>query len=101
MMIHLQEEPEPAREDGGSPEIELALLRRGLRRMESHRSSCCACGRCPLVGERMRVFRGADGKERSACTLCVPDESGSSLGEPVGTRVVRAGERPLAVRRAA
>ena len=101
-MVHIVEQPEsPQREDGGSPEIGVVLLRRGVRRMEALRPSCCGCGRSPLVGERISVFRDKRGRERSACELCAAEPGAASLGEQVSTTVVRAGERPLAVRRAA
>jgi hypothetical protein len=82
-----------------APDLELQLLRRGLRGMAANRWACSRCGRSPLVGERLHVF-APQGQEQSVCSLCVRAAEGS-LGEPVRVERVRAGERPLNVRRAA
>ena len=48
------------------PELELALLRRGLDELASHCERCRHCGRTPLVGER--VWELASGA--ILCELC-------------------------------
>jgi hypothetical protein len=101
MTVHPHTQSDPPLEEGSAWEIERGLLRRGLRRMEAHRFVCSNCRRSPLVGERLHVFRAADGRERLVCGLCAHEAEHTSLGEPVGVLRMRAGERPLAVRRAA
>jgi hypothetical protein len=84
-----------------APELELELLRAGVRKMAAQRARCSHCRRSLLVGERVQVFAAA-GRERHICALCLgTDAPGSSVGELVRTERVRAGERPLSVRRAA
>jgi hypothetical protein len=83
-----------------APELELALLRRGVRRMSAGRWACSRCGRSPLVGERLHVF-APRGDEESICDLCVKSAPDGSFGDPVRMDRVLAGERPLIVRRAA
>ena len=83
-----------------SPELELALLRRGVRRMSASRWACSRCGRSPLVGERLHVF-APHGDEESICDLCMKKAPDGSFGDPVRLERVLAGERPLTVRRAA
>jgi hypothetical protein len=83
-----------------APELERQLLRRGLRGMTANRWACSRCGRTPLVGERLHVF-APQGQERSVCDLCLRGAPEGSFGEPVRMERVRAGERPLNVRRAA
>jgi hypothetical protein len=50
------------------PELELALLRRGVHDRLSRRECCSRCRRTPLVGER--IYR-ADGGPL-LCELCRP-----------------------------
>jgi hypothetical protein len=59
---------------------------------------CSHCERSPLVGERIHEL----GSGRLVCSLCVARVSARE-GEPVGSELVRSGERRLAVvqRRAA
>jgi|RhiMethySRZTD1v2_1073278.scaffolds.fasta_scaffold1993568_2 hypothetical protein len=83
-----------------APELELQLMRRGLRGMTANRWECSSCGRSPLVGERLHVFTSRD-RERSICTLCLKAAPEGSFGEEVRMERIRAGERPLNVRRAA
>jgi hypothetical protein len=84
-----------------APELELELLRAGVRKMAAQRPECSRCRRSLLVGERAQVFADG-GSERYVCALCLATEAeGSSVGELVRTERVRAGERPLSVRRAA
>jgi hypothetical protein len=83
-----------------APELELQLLRRGLRVMTATRWACSRCGRSPLVGERIHVF-APKGNEQSVCDLCVRGAPDGSFGESVRMERVHAGERPLNVRRAA
>ena len=49
-----------------SPELELALLRRGMHERDARRQSCQRCHRTPLVGER--VYRQESGS--LLCELC-------------------------------
>jgi hypothetical protein len=83
-----------------APELELQLLRRGLRWMAAGRWACSRCGRSPLVGERLHVF-ARQNREQCVCDLCVKNAPEGSFGESVRMDRVRAGERPLSVRRAA
>ena len=82
-----------------APELELQLLRRGLRGMAADRWACSRCGRSPLVGERLHVF-SSQGRERSVCALCLKTAPDGAFGEEVRMDRVRAGERPLNVRAA-
>jgi hypothetical protein len=83
-----------------APELELQLLRRGLRGMTAGRWACSRCGRSPLVGERLHFF-ASRGREQTACDLCIKEAPEGAFGEEVRLERVRAGERPLLVRRAA
>jgi hypothetical protein len=83
-----------------APELELQLMRRGLRGMTAKRWQCSGCGRSPLVGERLHVFTHRD-RERSICTLCLKSAPDGSFGEEVRLERIRAGERALNVSRAA
>lgn len=83
-----------------APELELQLLRRGLRWMTASRWACSRCGRSPLVGERLHVF-ASDGREQNVCDLCLKSAPEGSFGESVRMDRIHAGERPLSVRRAA
>jgi hypothetical protein len=68
--------------------------------MKANRWACSACGRSPLVGERLYVY-APEGTERLVCDLCARSAADRSLGEPIRTERVRAAERPLNVKRAA
>jgi hypothetical protein len=48
------------------PNLELALLRRGMHERDAGRDRCHACRRTPLIGERMYAYD--DG--RVLCELC-------------------------------
>jgi hypothetical protein len=48
------------------PELELALLRRGVDQRVAGRQRCGRCNRTPLVGERIYVYEGG----RMLCELC-------------------------------
>jgi hypothetical protein len=81
-----------------SPELELQLLRNGVRSMAAGRWACSKCGRSPLVGERLQIF-GDGGSERVICALCLSKVP--APGTPLRTERVRAGGGRLTVRRAA
>ena len=48
------------------PDLELALLRRGVDELVAGRDRCARCHRTPLIGERM--YRYSSGGE--LCELC-------------------------------
>jgi hypothetical protein len=48
------------------PELELALLRRGLDELAAANQRCAKCRRTPLIGERMYSYDGG----RMLCELC-------------------------------
>jgi hypothetical protein len=89
-------EPEEPVEERHAPALERQLLRDSVLSMAAHRCSCSACGRSPLVGERIQVFAVRDGCERSLCDLCAP-----AAGEPLRMERVWPRSRTLAVQRAA
>jgi hypothetical protein len=49
-----------------NPELELALLRRGVYERNAGRERCRDCSRTPLIGERVYLYE--DGTVR--CELC-------------------------------
>jgi hypothetical protein len=50
------------------PDLERALLRKGVGAREAGRRHCSDCGRSPLVGEQVHIYaRGA-----VVCELCRP-----------------------------
>jgi hypothetical protein len=50
------------------PDLERALLRKGVGLREAGRRHCSDCGRTPLIGERVHIYsRGA-----VVCELCRP-----------------------------
>lgn len=53
------------------PELELALLRRGMNERNAKRRGCARCCRTPLVGER--VYVAASGE--IVCALCQSREA--------------------------
>lgn len=72
------------------PDLEIALLRKGVGALAAGRHCCADCGRVPLIGERVyRYERGA-----TVCALCSPRRR----SEPAGSEVVRHSERGLSVR---
>jgi hypothetical protein len=72
------------------PDLERALLRKGVGALEACRASCSDCGRTPLVGERVHFFD----REVVVCELC---RSGRG-GPPERSEDVRHSERGHAVR---
>jgi len=86
-------------EERHAPELERQLLRHGVVRMSAGRCACSQCGRSPLVGERLQIFAGKHGAERALCDLCLA--IAETAGAPLRMEQVRAGERPLAIIRAA
>ena len=52
--------------DNGTPELELALLRRGVGQRDAGQERCCGCQRTPLVGETVYV----DDRGSVYCELC-------------------------------
>lgn len=54
--------------DRNNPELELALLRRGMSERSANRKACARCHRTPLIGER--VYLPQDGV--MLCELCRP-----------------------------
>ena len=77
-------------------ELERALLRNGVLRLEAGRDRCRDCHRSPLIGERMFVYASG----RTVCELC----SALRPEEPAEVHIVRgsqSGHTVLRVRRAA
>jgi len=60
----------------GIPELELALLRRGMHERDARRQGCARCRRVPLVGER--VYTAKSGAV--LCELCRSRESEPPAG---------------------
>ena len=73
-------------------EIAPILLRNRLGELTGDGPRCSHCQRSPLVGERIHEL----GSGRRVCSLCVGRVSAAE-GEPVGSELVRSGERRLAV----
>ncbi len=48
------------------PDLELALLRRGVDELTAGREHCAKCRRTPLIGERMYAYAGG----MTLCELC-------------------------------
>jgi hypothetical protein len=72
------------------PDLERALLRKGVGAREAGRHQCADCGRTPLVGERVHVYeRGA-----VVCALCRPRRR----TPPQASRTVAHSERGQTVR---
>jgi hypothetical protein len=77
-------------------DLERALLRNSVMRLEAGRDRCRDCHRSPLVGERMFVYASG----RTVCELC----SALRPEEPTEVQVVRgsqSGHTVLRVSRAA
>ena len=73
------------------PDLELALLRKGVGALAAGRHACADCGRSPLVGERLFRF----GRGEVVCALCRP----LRRREPDAVELVRHTELGLTVRR--
>jgi hypothetical protein len=73
------------------PDLELALLRKGVGALAAGRHACAECGRTPLVGERLFRF----GRRDVVCALCRP----LRRREPDAIELVRHAELGLTVRR--
>lgn len=72
------------------PDLERALLRKGVGAREARRRHCSDCGRTPLVGERVHLYaRGA-----VVCELCRPRRR----SPPEGSQTVRHSEHGHTVR---
>jgi len=52
--------------DGDTPELELALLRRGVVARAEESERCERCRRIPLIGERVYLYE----KDLMLCELC-------------------------------
>jgi len=61
------------------PDLELALLRRGVDELVAGRDRCSRCHRTPLIGERMYSY--SSGAE--LCELCRVDHPDSPQGSHV------------------
>ncbi|HVP02505.1 MAG TPA: hypothetical protein VMT10_08050 [Solirubrobacteraceae bacterium] len=72
------------------PDLERALLRKGVDARAAGGEVCSDCGRHPLVGERVHDFGG-----RAVCALC----RDTHPGEPSGSRIVHHVEHGISVRR--
>jgi hypothetical protein len=88
--------PEEPVEQRHAPALERQLLKTSVLSMAAGRCSCSACGRSPLIGERIQVFAVRDGRERALCDLCAP-----GAGEPLRMERIWPFSRTLAVHRAA
>jgi hypothetical protein len=100
-MSLLSPEPSPDGEQTHhAPELERRYLRRGVEGMAAQRSGCSRCGRSPLVGERLSVFRAQSG-ERRYCDTCMAQMPLDDLGDPLRIERVHASERRLRISRAA
>jgi hypothetical protein len=69
-----------ATQEHHEPELELALLRRGVDERSDEFERCARCHRTPLIGER--VYEYQDGK--LACELCRHERNVA----PVASRIV-------------
>lgn len=66
-----------ATQEHHGPELELALLRRGVDERSNEFDRCARCHRTPLIGERIYEYPGG----KLACELCrheLPAEPASS-----------------------
>ena len=72
------------------PDLEIALLRKGVGALAAGRHCCAECGRTPLVGERVYGVARAS----TVCALGRPRRR----GEPERSELVRHSERGHAVR---
>jgi len=62
------------------PELEVALLRRGVQERSNEFERCSRCHRTPLIGERVYEYAGG----KVACALCRPQVR----AEPATSRIV-------------
>jgi hypothetical protein len=67
-----------------SADLELALLRRGMRERNEDRARCHECRRSPLIGERVYIYAGG----AVLCELC----RAMSAQTPAGSRVIHGPE---------
>jgi hypothetical protein len=73
-------------------EIASILMRSSLGALTGEGPRCSHCRRTPLVGESIHLL----GSGKRVCSLCVPRVAVRE-GEPVGSELVRSGQRRLAV----
>lgn len=71
-------------------DLERELLRKSVSLMDSGRHRCCDCGRTPLVGEHVHVYR----RGTVVCELCRPLRADA----PERTELVRFAGRGATVR---
>ncbi|HEY5144026.1 MAG TPA: hypothetical protein VII98_11035 [Solirubrobacteraceae bacterium] len=72
------------------PDLERALLRKGVSARAAGGVVCSDCGRHPLIGERVHHFGGGP-----VCALCL----GGHTGEASGSEIVHHVEHGVSVRR--
>jgi hypothetical protein len=71
------------------PDLERELLRKSVSLMDAGRHRCCDCGRTPLVGELLHVYR----RGAVVCELCrtlrvdAPERTEQVRGEGRGATV--------------
>ena len=61
------------------PELELALMRRGVDELTAARECCGHCHRTPLIGERVYTYRSG----RLLCELCRSVERDTPLSSHI------------------
>lgn len=66
------------------PDLELALLKRGVDQLTAGRDCCAHCHRTPLIGERVYAYDGG----AILCELC----RDLRLEAPIASRVVHGPE---------
>jgi hypothetical protein len=66
------------------PDLELALLRRGLDDIAAGCDRCHHCHRSPLIGERVYIYESG----AMVCELCRDEKRGN----PAGSRIVHGPE---------
>ena len=76
-----------------APQLEKALLRRGMDERETSRHRCVHCHRTPLTGEVVHFYAGPSG-ERLVCELCRP----LRREPPVRSELMHAPEHERSVR---
>jgi hypothetical protein len=87
---------------GETPELELALLRRGVDQLTAGRERCEHCHRTPLIGERVYLYESGS----IVCELCRAVEGSAPSASrivhgPAFGRTMRLTDRRGAARRAA
>jgi hypothetical protein len=80
-MVNIAPMPTSAR---AIPDLELALLRRGVDELVAGRERCGRCQRTPLIGERVYVYESGS----LSCELCRASEHET----PLGSRLVHGPE---------